>query len=175
MIKNETRRPQAPRLSSGDPQHVSQPSSGQNQQRGYLRRPNQHGDSAHQQNHSSGHQRRPQHRQNQPRSLQALRNQVIDSNGPEVKIRGTIYQILEKYLGLAREASVSGDRILSENLLQHGEHYARLINDVKAELAQEEENRRRIQQMQQPSPDLPMVQKNTVISEEDPSQYQPIL
>jgi hypothetical protein len=56
------------------------------------------------------------------------RAQVFDSNGPDVRIRGTAYQIHEKYMALARDASGSGDYILAESYLQHAEHYQRLIN-----------------------------------------------
>ncbi len=53
---------------------------------------------------------------------------VFDSNGPDVRIRGTAFQIVEKYMILAKDASASGDRVLAENYLQHAEHYQRLIN-----------------------------------------------
>ena len=56
------------------------------------------------------------------------RMQVFDSNGPEVRIRGTAYQVCEKYLALAKDAAASGDRVLSESYLQHAEHYQRLVN-----------------------------------------------
>jgi hypothetical protein len=51
----------------------------------------------------------------------------FESNGPDVKIRGTAQHIAEKYLQLARDAQSSGDTIAAENLLQHAEHYFRLI------------------------------------------------
>ena len=56
------------------------------------------------------------------------RMQVFDSNGPEVRIRGTAHQVVEKYLALAKDAASTGDRILSESYLQHAEHYQRIIN-----------------------------------------------
>jgi Domain of unknown function (DUF4167) len=53
---------------------------------------------------------------------------VYESNGPDVKIRGTASHIAEKYLQLARDAqSSSGDPVSAENYLQHAEHYFRLI------------------------------------------------
>jgi hypothetical protein len=55
------------------------------------------------------------------------RNQSLDSNGPDVKIRGTANQIYDKYLLLARDANSSGDRVAAENYLQHAEHYYRVI------------------------------------------------
>lgn len=60
---------------------------------------------------------------------QQNRMQVYDSNGPDVRIRGTAYQIQEKYVTLAKDASSAGDRILAESYLQHAEHYQRIINN----------------------------------------------
>src|ERR1700747_1565938 len=56
------------------------------------------------------------------------RSQTLDSNGPNVKIRGTPHQIFERYVALAREASRSDDRVAAENLYQHAEHYFRVMN-----------------------------------------------
>src|SRR5277367_7165149 len=56
------------------------------------------------------------------------RSQTLDSNGPNVKIRGTPHQIFERYVALAREVSTSGDRVAAENLYQHAEHYFRVMN-----------------------------------------------
>jgi len=56
------------------------------------------------------------------------RNQIFDSNGPEVRIRGTAYQICEKYMALAKDSAASGDRVLAESYLQHAEHYQRIIS-----------------------------------------------
>lgn len=57
-----------------------------------------------------------------------LKQQTFDSNGPDVRVRGNAYQVLEKYLAMARDATSAGDRIAAENYLQHAEHYYRLIN-----------------------------------------------
>lgn len=51
----------------------------------------------------------------------------FESNGPDVKIRGTPSHIAEKYVSLARDALSSGDPVLAENYLQHAEHYNRII------------------------------------------------
>ncbi len=56
------------------------------------------------------------------------RMQVFDSNGPEVRIRGTAHQVVEKYIALAKDSASMGDRVLSESYLQHAEHYQRIIN-----------------------------------------------
>lgn len=57
------------------------------------------------------------------------RVQVFDSNGPDVRIRGTAHQIHEKYIALAKDASSSGDYVLAESYLQHAEHYQRIITN----------------------------------------------
>jgi hypothetical protein len=44
-------------------------------------------------------------------------------------VSGSAHQIFEKYVGLAREAAISGDRVAAENLYQHAEHYYRLNNE----------------------------------------------
>lgn len=51
----------------------------------------------------------------------------FESNGPDMKIRGTPAHIAEKYMALARDAHSSGDPVLAENYLQHAEHYNRII------------------------------------------------
>ena len=64
-------------------------------------------------------------------------HRTIDSNGPDVKIRGNANHIYEKYLQLARDANSSGDRVMAENYLQHAEHYYRLIMAYQAHLQQQ--------------------------------------
>lgn len=71
-------------------------------------------------------------------------NRVYESAGPEGKVRGTPQQVIDKYLSLARDAQLSGDRVTGENFLQHAEHYARILISVQ------EGNERRDQQPQQP-------------------------
>lgn len=61
-----------------------------------------------------------------------------ESNGPDVKVRGTAQNIADKYLQLARDAHSSGDRVMAENYLQHAEHYNRII---AAALAQQQAQR----------------------------------
>ena len=38
-------------------------------------------------------------------------------------------KLIEKYNDLAREASSGGDKILSENYLQHADHFTRVMNE----------------------------------------------
>jgi hypothetical protein len=74
---------------------------------------------------------------------------VFESNGPDIKIRGTASHIAEKYVQLARDARGSGDPVASENYYQHAEHYFRLIA-----AAQEQFRQNQPQQQQQPRNDL---------------------
>lgn len=64
-------------------------------------------------------------------------NRTYDSNGPDVKIRGTASHVAEKYLSLARDSQVSGDPISSENYMQHAEHYIRIIAAAQANAPQQ--------------------------------------
>lgn len=56
-----------------------------------------------------------------------------ESNGPDVKVRGTASHVAEKYLQLARDAQASGDSVMAENYLQHAEHYFRIISAAQAQ------------------------------------------
>lgn len=53
-------------------------------------------------------------------------NRVLDSNGPDVKLRGTAQTIAEKYMQMARDAHSSGDRVMAESYYQHADHFYRL-------------------------------------------------
>lgn len=62
---------------------------------------------------------------------------VYESNGPEVKIRGTAHHVAEKYLQLARDAQSAGDPVTAENYFQHAEHYSRLIAAAQEQFKQQ--------------------------------------
>jgi hypothetical protein len=64
---------------------------------------------------------------NQQRKGQNPLTRSFESNGPDVKLRGTPAHIAEKYMSLARDAQSAGDPVLAENYLQHAEHYNRII------------------------------------------------
>ena len=54
------------------------------------------------------------------------------SNGPTRKNFGpslSAEKLFDKYSSLAKEAMASGDKLLSENYLQHAEHFMRIIED----------------------------------------------
>lgn len=61
----------------------------------------------------------------------------FESNGPDVKIRGTPAHIAEKYISLARDAQSTGDPVLAENYLQHAEHYSRIIMAYRDQFSQQ--------------------------------------
>ena len=53
------------------------------------------------------------------------RNTVFDSIGPAGRLRGTAFQLMEKYLSAAKEM-MSSDRVAAESCLQHADHYMRI-------------------------------------------------
>jgi hypothetical protein len=61
---------------------------------------------------------------------------VFESNGPDIKIRGTASHVAEKYVQLARDARSSGDPVAAENYYQHAEHYFRLIAAAQEQMRQ---------------------------------------
>ena len=77
----------------------------------------------HNNNYNNGNARRPS------------RNRVYDSNGPDVRIRGTAWQVTEKYQALAKDAEASGNWVLAESYYQHAEHYQRIINSFNEDNA----------------------------------------
>jgi hypothetical protein len=63
-------------------------------------------------------------------------SRMYESNGQDVKIRGTASHVAEKYLQLARDAQSSGDPVAAENYYQHAEHYFRLIAAAQEQFRQ---------------------------------------
>ena len=78
---------------------------------------------------------------------------VYESNGPDVKIRGTAHHIAEKYAQLARDAQSSGDPVAAEGYLQHAEHYFRLIMAAQVQFAQQNPHAQPQQAFQRPDMD----------------------
>jgi hypothetical protein len=81
-------------------------------------------------------QKRMRGRGNHRKSQNPL-TRVYESNGPDVKIRGTASHIAEKYIQLARDAQSSGDPVAAENYYQHAEHYFRLIAAAQEQFRQQ--------------------------------------
>ena len=65
------------------------------------------------------------------RKFQGSSNKVLESNGPDVKVRGTAGHICERYRSLARDAHAAGDRVTAESYLQYAEHYHRFQADMQ--------------------------------------------
>ena len=98
--------------------------NGQNKRmRGRNRNNNNNNNNSHH-HHNRGHHHNPLTR-------------VYESNGPDVKIRGTAHHIAEKYLQLARDASSVGDHVTAEAHHQHAEHYLRLIAAAQEQFRQQ--------------------------------------
>ena len=73
-------------------------------------------------------------------SIPLNRNHVFDSNGPDLRIRGTSQQLFEKYLQLGRDATSGGDRVMAESYFQHAEHYFRILNAMNQAAQQNQQN-----------------------------------
>ena len=68
------------------------------------------------------------------RKVQNPLGRNLESNGPDVKIRGNAAHIAEKYATLARDALSSGDMVAGESYLQHAEHYFRIISAAQDQM-----------------------------------------
>jgi len=77
---------------------------------------------------------------------------VFESNGPDIKIRGTASHVAEKYVQLARDARSSGDPVAAENYYQHAEHYFRLIAAAQEQFRQNQPQPR-VDNETQPAPE----------------------
>src|ERR1051326_3670390 len=63
-------------------------------------------------------------------------------NRQDNRQRGNAAQLLEKYKGLARDAQMQGDRILTENYLQFADHYFRVLNENRARFEEQRPRQR---------------------------------
>ncbi|MGC6485393.1 MAG: DUF4167 domain-containing protein [Candidatus Puniceispirillales bacterium] len=61
---------------------------------------------------------------------QINRNTTLDSNGPDVRLRGNALQLHEKYVSLGNDAAASGERISAEAYYQHADHYFRVHSAI---------------------------------------------
>jgi hypothetical protein len=77
---------------------------------------------------------------NNNRKSQNPLTRVYESNGPDLKIRGTASHIAEKYIQLARDSQGSGDPVAAENYYQHAEHYFRMIAAAQDQFRQGQPN-----------------------------------
>jgi len=63
---------------------------------------------------------------------QINRNTTLDSNGPDVRLRGNALQLHEKYVSLGNDAAAAGERISAEAYYQYADHYFRIHSAVVA-------------------------------------------
>jgi len=80
------------------------------------------------------------HRPTQQEREGPQRSQTFDSHGPGERVRGSAFQIYERYLALARDAARGEDRVASENYYQYAEHYFR-ITDASGDRYSQETSR----------------------------------
>ncbi len=76
---------------------------------------------------------------NQRPQVQGRGNQD-QGNRIDNRARGNATQLLEKYRNMARDAQLSGDRVMTEYYLQFADHYFRVLSDTR--LRQEEQRAR---------------------------------
>jgi hypothetical protein len=72
-------------------------------------------------------------------------------------------KLIEKYNDLAREALSNGDKILSENYLQHADHFTRILNEresFKKERNLEEKSDENEKETNKPSENIDVSEKN---------------
>ena len=89
-------------------------------------------------------------------------SRLLESNGPDIKIKGSAIQIVEKYQALSREYQSSGDPVSAESCLQHAEHYQRIIdaNELKSQKNQ-------IDQLAEPNPNNEELKSENIADQED--------
>lgn len=59
-------------------------------------------------------------------------NNPNPGNRQDNRQRGNAAQLLEKYKGMARDAQMQGDRVLTETYLQYADHYFRVLAESRA-------------------------------------------
>ncbi|GEM18194.1 hypothetical protein NBRC3293_2692 [Gluconobacter oxydans NBRC 3293] len=97
---------------------------------------------------------------------------MFDSNGPDLRVRGTAQQLFEKYLQLGRDATGTGDRILAEAYFQHAEHYFRILNAMNQAAEKSQQERTERQQQRQRAYEDRREPRGERSEEEQPSQEQ---
>tara|TARA_B100000989_G_scaffold297505_1_gene283453 strand:+ start:1025 stop:1423 length:399 start_codon:yes stop_codon:yes gene_type:complete len=105
------------------------------------------------------------------RSLNGHKNQGELNSNSEFRIRNqgrnnqNASKLIEKYNNLAREALSSGDKILSENYLQHADHFSRVLSLNEINKSNEEKNNIIEQNFSKSSKDI-TEKKNSIVSPE---------
>ena len=74
-------------------------------------------------------------------------------------------KLIEKYNDLAREASSTGDKILSENYLQHADHFTRVLNEresIRREKSEDNKSEKNINISLEKTRPIQELSKNTL-------------
>tara|TARA_Y100001958_G_C21146657_1_gene483873 strand:+ start:510 stop:905 length:396 start_codon:yes stop_codon:yes gene_type:complete len=80
------------------------------------------------------------------RSLNGIKNQSDFNTNSDFRHRSpgrnnhNAAKLVDKYNNLAREALSSGDKILSENYLQHADHFSRILSLQEVSKSQDKNN-----------------------------------
>jgi hypothetical protein len=124
----------------------------------------------------------PIKRKNRNRSRRPFSSsRLLESNGPDIKIKGSALQIVDKYMALSREYQTSGDPITAESYLQYAEHYQRIVdaNELKIQqnqVIEKEKNQTNTIVSEERSVDETLVRESKVDDEPKPSEInQPLL
>ena len=97
-------------------------------------------------------------------------NKFLDSNGPDVKVRGVAATIYEKYKSLAQDAYMAGNRLKAESYYQHAEHYLRLMVQAQAQKADQQEQNTEQRKTQNPSANTSEGEKHTAKATKETSE-----
>ena len=76
-------------------------------------------------------------------------------------------KLFEKYIALAKEATSSGDKTLSENYLQHADHFMRVIEDRN-----KNRNQNKINVIDKPTEDNKPTSENIEVAQKDVTKSQ---
>ena len=110
--------------------------------------------------------RRVNGRNNMPHnnSQHRLRTNQFSNDQPRNSFRPSLSaeKSFEKYTSLAKEAMSAGDKTLSENYLQHADHFMRIIGDKNRN-----QNQSRVQVNDKPVVDDKHLSKNNDVNQEN--------
>ena len=70
--------------------------------------------------------------------FQSSYNEIIDNKRKKINKNFNPLKLIEKYTELAKEALSNGDKILSENYLQHADHFIRISDKQNSDKTKNE-------------------------------------
>ena len=66
-----------------------------------------------------------------PQKTNLGRSSVIESHGPDGKVRGNAQQLIDRYTLLGKDALRDSDVVLAESYFQYAEHYRRILSTMR--------------------------------------------